>query len=234
MNTSTKTTRISAVFLAAILVAGTIALSSPSFMNSAEAITMDNNNFQKKSFGKDVSVKYVKCNNINVNVNGFELDINRASDIFGSQLAAEEAETGASSFGGNSGFGGGSSNGPYGSDKKDSFVFVCINNNNNAGGGGGGDTTDCEECFQGEALAEFRAAVEAGIDINIPGTSLSVTIDSLAEVCAILDFLGSADNLDTLLNVFLNAANVDLDSADFEELLICVAAALGIELPPTV
>jgi hypothetical protein len=37
MNTSTKTRKISAVFLIAVLVAGTIAFSSPSFMLGAQA-----------------------------------------------------------------------------------------------------------------------------------------------------------------------------------------------------
>jgi hypothetical protein len=34
---------------------------------------MDNNH--DKSYGKHVNAKSVKCNNINVNVNGLELDI---------------------------------------------------------------------------------------------------------------------------------------------------------------
>jgi hypothetical protein len=75
LNKIISTKKISATFLAIVLIVGTIAMITPSFMTSAHAIAMDNNNF-KKSFGKDVSVKYVKCNNINVNVNGFEGSVN--------------------------------------------------------------------------------------------------------------------------------------------------------------
>ena len=74
MTNSTKTTKISAALLATVLVAGIIALSSPSFMVGAQAVPeygMERD--YKKSNGKDVSVKSIKCNNINVNVNGLKL-----------------------------------------------------------------------------------------------------------------------------------------------------------------
>jgi 6-phosphogluconolactonase (cycloisomerase 2 family) len=82
---------------------------------------MSNNNF-KKSFGKDVSVKYVKCNNINVNVNGLELDV-IPPFLADNVLAAEavEGNTDPSSIGGNN---------VDGSQIND-FRFICINNNNN-------------------------------------------------------------------------------------------------------
>ena len=88
-----KTT--SAIFLAIVLIVGTFAAISPSFMIGAHAqqYGMDQryNNYEpdygmdsyddKKSYGKDnsydkskdsssVSVKKIKCNNINVNLNG--------------------------------------------------------------------------------------------------------------------------------------------------------------------
>ena len=71
-----------------------IALSSPSFMTGAQAFLMDNNYEpdygmksydEKQSYGKDrkdnnyykSKESFVKCNNINVNVNGFNgVDIN--------------------------------------------------------------------------------------------------------------------------------------------------------------
>ena len=131
MTNSTKTTKYSAIFLAAILVAGTIALSNSSFMVGAQAqqyYGMDQryNSYQpeygtdnkynsyepeygtdygmdsyddKKPYGKDNSydkskdsssaiVKKIKCNNINVNVNGF-IDIG-ASQALGA-LATDES-----------------------------------------------------------------------------------------------------------------------------------------------
>jgi hypothetical protein len=117
---------------------------SPSFINNAQAITMDNNNNFKKLFGIDVSIKYVKCNNINVNVNGFTLDLGAFPELLGGEVAATaETETGANSLGSK----GGSNNGPSGSTS--GFVFVCINNNNNAGQGEdeNGEPQNCEDCF---------------------------------------------------------------------------------------
>jgi hypothetical protein len=157
LNKIISTKKISATFLAIVLIAGTIAMISPSFMTSAQAFVMDNNNY-KKSFGKDVSVKYVKCNNINVNVNGLEIDINDLPNGF---LGADAAETQASGFGSGSGSGG-SSNGPPGFDN-DGFVFVCINNNNNNNGdaddddGNGPPSEECTAfvaCFNNPEFAE--------------------------------------------------------------------------------
>ena len=51
--------KTSAIFLAIVLVAGTIALMSPSFMTNAQAFQMDNN-YVKKYHGIDVSVKSIK------------------------------------------------------------------------------------------------------------------------------------------------------------------------------
>jgi hypothetical protein len=77
-----NSTKIIAAFLASVLIAGTIALSSPSFMTNASAqpesyYGMDNNNY-KSQYGQDnykskdsssVFVKKINCNNVNVNVN---------------------------------------------------------------------------------------------------------------------------------------------------------------------
>jgi hypothetical protein len=49
------------------------------------------NNYDKKSHGKDVSVKSIKCNNINVNVNGLELDV---LPPFLTGIAASEGDEG--------------------------------------------------------------------------------------------------------------------------------------------
>src|SRR5215217_3073851 len=59
MTNSTVTTKISAVFLATVLLAGTIAVSSPSFIVGAAQATSDHdknyndNDDNKKSYGKD-------------------------------------------------------------------------------------------------------------------------------------------------------------------------------------
>ena len=71
---SIKTT--SAIFLAIVLVTGTIAISSSSsFMTNAQAqpyyYGVDNNNYEKsKDISKSISVNKIKCINDNINING--------------------------------------------------------------------------------------------------------------------------------------------------------------------
>jgi hypothetical protein len=280
MTNSTTTTKISAAFLATVLVAGIIALSSPSFMVGAQAIPeygmedrysnneesdygmdsygeeesygndrdygmdsygeeesygndrdygMDsygeksygsepdygtdsygeksygNNDYksQYSSYGKDdrekskdsVSIKKVKCNNINLNLNGLN-------------ITAGGTANGGSSDGANGGSDGGdsiSANG-YGNDdrkkkfvdKKDGFTFVCINNNNN-------NVTafnvtaptptptpvedECEECFDNLTVDLKRILADAlreGFEIGPleidAGSTIGDLCDELREV----------------------------------------------------
>jgi hypothetical protein len=115
-----KTT--TAIFLTIVLIGGTFAAISPSFITGVNAEPyygeMDKD---RKSDKKDVSVQSLKCNNINVNVNGLELSV-LPPFLGGGEIAAESAElnTDASSFAGNG----------DGSEIND-FRFICINNNNN-------------------------------------------------------------------------------------------------------
>jgi hypothetical protein len=147
LNNNISAKRNSAIFLATVLVAGIISLSSPSFMTNVSAQSesyygMDNNNY-KSQYGQDkykskdsnsVFVKKINCNNVNVNVNGLEL--NGLPPSLGGLLnggeAEDEGQYGANSYGSN-GYGGQLS----GYDNKNSFKFVCINNNNNTVIGGG-------------------------------------------------------------------------------------------------
>ena len=75
MNTSTNRTRISAVFLSAVLIAGTIAAIFPSFMIGAQADPYYGMDKDNKKVDKKISVSSLKCNNININVNGLTLDV---------------------------------------------------------------------------------------------------------------------------------------------------------------
>jgi FG-GAP-like repeat len=145
-----STNKTNAIFLAIVLVAGTIFTFSPSFMiPGAEAFLMDNNynSYEpdygmdsyddKQSYKKDNNYykskdSNVKCNNINVNLNGFSGNEIGTTPTALSGLAtgeaqtADEGEIGASSFGSGSGSDGGRPSG-HDSDSR----FVCINNNNN-------------------------------------------------------------------------------------------------------
>ena len=106
-------------FLAIVLIAGTFAVISPSFMVWSTRLFPMHNNYEpdygmnshddKQSYGKD-SNSYdkskdssnVKCNNINVNVNGFNgatLPTALRGLATDEAQASDEGEIGASSFG---------------------------------------------------------------------------------------------------------------------------------------
>jgi hypothetical protein len=68
-----STKNISALFLADILIAGTITTFSPTFMLGA--VQAQPNYGIDKDRKQDVSIVSLKCDNINVNVNGLELDV---------------------------------------------------------------------------------------------------------------------------------------------------------------
>src|ERR671910_2297546 len=202
MINSTVTTKISAAFLATVLVAGIIALSSPSFMVGAQAAPgygMDS--YDKKSNGKDVSIKKVKCNNINVNVNGLTLNTTSVpflSDLLGSEAyASDEGDNGASSYGKGGSYG---SDGSYG-DKKSgsdkSFKFVCINNNNNNVAGGNvtapptptpePPVNECEECFD-DLTVDLQVILNAALAEGFTIGELEVPAGStVEELCELLD-----------------------------------------------
>ena len=154
MNKIVSTKNTNAIFLAIVLVTGTITLSIPSFMVGAQAqeyYGMEKD--YKKSDKKDVTVKSVKCNNVNVNVNGLELTV-LPPTLANLLSSGDEGERGAASYGSN-GYGNGGSydNGQSGSDGD--FKFVCINNNNNTVVSVNETTPEpepepltCEECFE--------------------------------------------------------------------------------------
>ena len=116
------------------------------------------NSYDKKPYGKDnsydkskdsssVTVKKIKCNNINVNLNGFsgnKIGTAPTSDPGALATQAQAEDEGANGASGNDGRGGddGRSSG-HDSDSR----FICINNNDNSGGGGTPDTPDEDACL---------------------------------------------------------------------------------------
>ena len=149
-----ETKKTSAIFLAIVLVTGMIALSYPSFMVGAQAeeeyvmdprynsyeadYKMDSYN-DKKSYRKDsnsyqskdsssASVKKIKCNNINVNVNGFNgLKLNALPTPLNA-LATNEAQATDEQTTSANAFGNSDRNSHEFKKSKDS-AFQCINNN---------------------------------------------------------------------------------------------------------
>ena len=227
-NKIVSTKKSSAIFLAIVLVAGTFALISPSFMTNAQAFQMDNN-YDKKSSGKDVSVKSIKCNNINVNVNGLELTAlpSSLSGLLASEAeAADEGQYGASSYG--------SSGGQSGYDNN-SFKFVCINNNNNTVVVGEEPpvppvVNECEECFG--ANITLQAVIEDflvdrtdhliasfGEEIlDIPGD-----VDTIEQLCPLLE--GHTDILVEFAITFMVAGIFAETPESVETLIECLLEA---------
>jgi hypothetical protein len=204
-----NSTKISAAFLAAVLLAGTItALSSPSFMRDVQAQQDYDGTYDKyeNDYGKDDRdkskdnkiVKKVNCNNIDVNVNGLELD--GLPPTLGGLLnggEGDEGQHGANSYGSN-GYGGQQS----GYDNKNSFKFVCINNNNNTVIEEEGEGEEpipepdlaCEECFAANITLQ-RAILEFLVDfdgISINGSPFGILVlgpgtDTIEQLCDIIE-----------------------------------------------
>jgi len=148
MTKSTKTTtKFNMMFLAVILFTGTVVTISPSslMVGPAQAAPLEDIDREKYADKKGVSVSSLNCNNINVNVNGLELDVFPPFLGVGeAALEAIEPTTDANSF----------ANSGEGSEIND-FRFICINNNNNtvvgeAAGNGTIPTPPadpCVDCF---------------------------------------------------------------------------------------
>ena len=234
MKTSTKSTRISAVFLSAVLVAGTIAALFPSFMIGAQADPYYGMDKDYKKVDKKISVSSLKCNNINVNVNGLTLDVFPPSlgILGGGDMAAEAADptTDVASFGGSGG-----------NDKSEfnNFKFICINNNNNTVIPAAvppvppvppiPPVDECLLCFE-QTTQAVRDAIIAALEatgplIIVPGVyevpADVITIEGLCEWLnenAPLEL--AQTQIDDLITSFINA-NPGLDREAVEALVQC-------------
>jgi hypothetical protein len=264
IKSSKTTTKASAVFLATVLLAGTIALSAPSFMiglaqaqpyygggmdnsygddrksygmddsygssdygrdNDRKSYGMDDSygssdygrdndrksydnsygsqyqsyksDYEPKypSYGKDdkrdkskdssVDIKKIKCNNININLNGQGVNGGTGNGDNGNKTNGNDSNGNKTN---------GKDDNRFKKIDRDGFTFVCINNNNNevGVGGGAGNVTDgveegCEECFDkltgnvAEALANGLANGFTIDGLTVPpGTSIE-------ELCVLLE-----------------------------------------------
>ena len=161
-----KTTN--AIFLAVVLIAGTFAAISPTFIigvnAQSESFNYGYNSYEQESYGKDkdkskdsnsVSIKKLKCNNINVNINGFNgvevgtLPTALTGLATDEAQASDEGEVGASSSGS-----GGSDGRPSSAQASDKW---CINHNEfvviDRGGGTTPEPETCEECFEAFSIS---------------------------------------------------------------------------------
>ena len=277
MSKEVLTKEINAGFLVIVLLAGTFAAISPSFMVGAQAepyYGMDNNynNYEqeygmdsyddKQSYGKDsnsndkskdssnVIEKKIKCNNINVNVNGFNgVEVGTLPTALNGLAtdeaqATDEGEIGASSFGsGGSGNDGRPSSG-QGSDK------WCLNNNEFAVVVGeepvppeppveeecaeAGDIESCFEQFgfedQYEELSDELNSPE-GLTVEING--VDVTLRSFADICSAFEGLTYEQLQSAVVAIFTELAPPGTFPVIRVSLLLCIAQALDIPIPPS-
>ena len=220
------------MFLAAILVAGTITALFPSFMvGTAQATPYPDMDREKKEDKKSVSVSSLKCNNINVNINGLELSV--LPPFLGGEVAAEaveDGETNANSFAGN-----GESNSVS---QINDFRFICINNNNNTVVGAEEQippappvdecAEDVEACFEeflspGD-LDALTTALANGL--TVPTEPLGeVTFNSFADICEELEGLTEFELLTVMGDIL---GTVGIVPADINGLVDCIAEAIGI------
>ena len=200
---------------------------------------MDNYN-DKQSYGK-YSTSYdkskdskVKCNNINVNLNGdIYIGASQALGALATEAqAADEGEVGANPW----------SDGGRPSGHDSNSRFICINNNDN---NGGGETpippvppveNECVKCFE-EFLtrAQFEALesiiTSGGINfIENTGGNI-INPESFDELCEQLESLTSAELSGVLSTTIFDIAQLDIDQDTFEDIFLCVAEALDIPIP---
>jgi hypothetical protein len=188
-------------FLATVwLIAGIIALSSiSSFMTSAQAIPEYVMN--DKPFGKDGQVEINKCNDVNINIPGFEINELPSSAI--SALTNEASESGNER-----------SNEPSSTDGFDGFICNIKNNNNNVGerDGDGVGTDQCgeeiESCFQqyleGNEFKELSQALDSreGVEVDIEGRE--VTLRSFEDLCsALAPFASDPEQVEQIVGTIL-------------------------------
>jgi hypothetical protein len=224
LNIIKLTKKSNALFFAALLLVGTIAASSPLYMLGAQA---------EPYYGMDkdrkvVSVSSLKCNNINVNVNGLELDILPPAL---STLLTGEADDDLYSYG--------SGERNYGSESSGSetdFRFICINNNNN-------NTVieeeqipptpptpptpqTCEECFTTNLNAiEISRLLSATVSFN-----------TLKQLCDFIDEnFQDAIQRQFISSYLLNAAlSAGIPTDKINDILDCLEEIYGVIFPRTI
>jgi hypothetical protein len=204
----------------------------------------DNRDKPKKD---SVSINKFNCINTNLNING-----NNTGDInLGNKGTAEGGYVGGYSSDDGSGYNGNAGY-YYGNgydNSKQGKGFECIINNNNTNTnivtGGGGNITDgngnepettCEECFAQvlniTELDRLQVALGNGINITITIGTPEIEINSLGELCDVLENLTGAQVVSVVTQI-LAAVGIILTPAEFNELVTCIGTALGITIPRT-
>ncbi len=224
-----KSTKISAVFLATVLVAE-IALSSPSFMTDAQAESEYGMNSYETQYGKDNNsykskdsssfiLKNINCNDINSNNNGVDvIGVPNNDALVEAQAEDEGKATTTNDFGYCE-----KNNNGYEQDNK-GLKFVCINNNDNENNVIVINETileptiTCEECFT-ESLTVIE--LERFLD---EAFTLTATIE---QACIVI---GSGLVTEEILRETLEIALSEQEER-IDDIIECLIEA-GIEFSP--
>ena len=303
MNKIVLRKKTSAIFLAIVLVLGTIAFTVPSFITNAQASSdrekdydndkkdrdykskdhdeKDYDNDKKKSHGKDrdrddksrdhdkydndkkkshgkdkskdsssVSIKKVKCNNINVNLNGIDVNIGGLPNngpitdpIALAQETEEDDETEANSIESDDDE---SYEGRDGKSESDTNSrIVCINNNNNIVVQEEPvppvpSVDECLLCFE-ETTQAVRDAINTFLDeqeeITVAdGIVIPADVNNFEDLCDWLadeaPLLLTQVQIDQLIDAFVGQTQPPIPRGDVEDLVQCLIDAGLIEVIP--
>ena len=236
--------KINAVFLAIVLISGTIATILP----SAQAVSYNEDGYNPKYQSykgtsehkfKDNSVilNKIKCNNINSNNNG--VDDSLGLPISDDAIAEAQSEDKGQATTAANDWGLGERNGHK--QNNNEFKFVCINNNDNeiTPIPSPEPTITCEECFT-EHLTPEQLAVLNSVLINfkipffpgVPESEILIDITNLPAFCTILTVLQGEEAKSNAIRILLFFVNLDLFPEDkippqiIEEIIQCVLEAL--------
>jgi hypothetical protein len=196
----------------------------------------------KKDTSNSVSIKKLKCNNINANLNN--VDANFGSPIpsdgteggaNGEALSAQGAEAISAN-----GLMNGANNGDRSFvDRENNFAFVCINNNNNTVVEAPAVEDECPEaediegCFeeflnpdQFELLTDTLAS-SAGLTVEINGQE--VTLRSFEDICEALEGITTFEQLeDAVLDILEGLPGPSFPSR--ADLIDCISEAFDIPI----
>ena len=185
------------------------------------------NSYDKSKDSSSVIVKKIKCNNINVNLNGLEISTLPPTTLNGlatEAQAADEGERGASGGDGRS------------SGHDSDFRFVCINNNNNNAGedGENGDGTDgcaeaVEDCFADSLtvteLATLTAALASEAGVTVPIAAEILVFHSFADICEQLADR-SATDVQFIISELIQNAGLTIHPDTVAAIVACISLAL--------
>ena len=236
---TTKTT--SSIFLATLLVLGTIVTILPSAQaqqyyeesyGSEYPSYKDNYDYKSKDISSTI-VKKIKCNNINSNNNGVDVSLglpNGNDDIVEAQAEGGDQATTAN------GWGNGERNGYK--QKDNGFKFVCVNNNDNENNiivineTTPEPTITCEECILNnltpDELQRLNDCFAFPCQIDISGQPIVIT--SLAELCDVLQDATAAETYEFFSSIFSDFPEQKETAAN---ILVCLSEVFNLNTTPT-